>query len=135
MTNWCRNFFVVTGDVNEVARFKHEAVGYWPCENSLPGEAPVVLNFHSLVPMPSELIKAGNTSQRSDWKASHWGCRGGAYSPRLNTDEAGRLIYFFQTPNSPPLAWIQNASSRWPTLRRKFDHRGGHNLRGNYQGR
>jgi hypothetical protein len=117
MTNWCRNIFEVTGDVNEVARFKQAAVGYWPCVTPQPEEAPDVLNFHNLVPMPVELVKAGDTPQRSDWQKENWGCSGGAFSSRLDTDEPGYLLYLFETPNLPPLEWMKNASLRWPTLR------------------
>jgi hypothetical protein len=68
MTNWCRNSLVVTGDDVHVSQFKKQAVGYWPGEQPEPGLAPGDLNFHSIVPMPDAVIKAGYQSAGKEWQ-------------------------------------------------------------------
>lgn len=116
MTNWCKNILVVTGDKINVSKFKKQAVGYWPWDKPEPGQAAGDLNFHSIVPMPETVIEAGYESAARDWQIANWGCRGGAVLPRLESDNGYRLDYLFETPCSPPLKWLKQASSLWPAL-------------------
>lgn len=116
MTNWCKNILVVTGDEKHVARFKTLAVGFWPWDEPVPGEEPGALNFHSLVPIPDQVIAAGYKDGGKDWQKKNWGCAGGAVLPRLESENSFRLDYFFETPISPPLKWMQKVSASWPLL-------------------
>jgi len=34
-----------------------------------------VLNFHSLVPVPAEILQAGYEAQGYDWENNQWGCK------------------------------------------------------------
>jgi hypothetical protein len=36
--------------------------------------------------------------------------------PVLKSDDGWRLVYWFETPCSPPLKWMERASSAWPAL-------------------
>jgi hypothetical protein len=61
MPNWCRNILNITGPVDEVSRFQREAVGVSPWNKNDPMKQPSPLNFHSLVPIPPEVLRAGYT--------------------------------------------------------------------------
>jgi hypothetical protein len=57
MPNWCSNKLTIAGPGPDVQEFKTKAVGHSPWEE--PEEEPDALNFHSLVPVPEEVLKAG----------------------------------------------------------------------------
>ena len=57
MPNWCLNKLTITGPEADVQAFKAKAVGHSPWEE--PEGDPDALNFHSLVPVPEEVLKAG----------------------------------------------------------------------------
>ena len=51
------NKLTITGPEADVQAFKAKAVGHSPWEE--PEGDPDALNFHSLVPVPEEVLKAG----------------------------------------------------------------------------
>jgi hypothetical protein len=57
MPNWCRNNLTMTGPEADIQAFKAKAVGHSPWAE--PEGDPGLLNFHSLVPVPDEVLKAG----------------------------------------------------------------------------
>jgi hypothetical protein len=57
MPNWRLNKLTVTGPEEDVRSFKEKAVGHSPWLK--PEGEPSVLNFHSQVPVPEEVLKAG----------------------------------------------------------------------------
>ena len=77
MPNWCSNTLTVTGPVEEIARFRKESTGYEPTYNRSKQEQgvigdvvkeedrgePELLNFHSLVPIPDEVLAFGFSHQ------------------------------------------------------------------------
>jgi hypothetical protein len=73
MPNWCSNHLTVKGEVEEVQRFKAQAVGHSPWEKLPDHEKPSALNFHSLVPVPAEVFQAGYEAQGYDWECNNWG--------------------------------------------------------------
>ncbi len=102
-------------------RFKQKAVGCAPWGQE--GErAQNVLNFHSLVPIPTEVIEAGYDPAGYDWERNHWGCKWGACSAELADEWEGHLIYLFDTAWSPPIAFLEKLGPQWPTLKFVLDY-------------
>jgi hypothetical protein len=56
MPNCCSNNLTITGPKADVEAFKAKAVGHSPWEE--PEEDPDVLNFHSFVPVPDNILEA-----------------------------------------------------------------------------
>lgn len=113
MPNWCNNKLAVYGPDEDVQRFKVQAAGHspWPTEDRAS-----VLNFHSLVPIPAEVIAAGCAAAGYDWERAHWGCKWGACHPELVDEWEGHLTYTFDTAWSPPLEFLQQLGPQWPNL-------------------
>ena len=114
MPNWCTNKLVVHGPHEDVKRFKEKATGHspWPADE---GEKSV-LNFHSLVPIPPEVLSAGYEQAGYEWELRNWGCKWGACSAALVDEWEGHLEYAFETAWSPPIPFLSKLASSWPTL-------------------
>ena len=115
MPNYCSNKLTVTGPDADVRSFKEKAAG--PCPWLKPDETEVeVLNFHSLVPVPDEVLKAGYEAAGYDWERENWGCKWGADDAKLlDAWEAG-VIYEFYSAWSPPIKFLQEVASAYPKL-------------------
>jgi len=114
MPNWCSNKLTITGPQAVVQAFKTKAVGHSPWEK--PEKPPDVLNFHSLVPVPKEVLKAGYESAGYDWEMANWGCKWGASGPGILDEWGGRVEYEFYTAWSPPIEFLQKVAVQWPAL-------------------
>ena len=116
MPNWCNNQLAVRGPAPEVQRFKEQALGHSPWEAS-EGTAeiePDPLNFHSLVPVPEELVKAGYNESAQLWEKAHWGCKWGADNTEIVEECGGYVAYAFDTAWSPPLEFLREVSRQCP---------------------
>jgi hypothetical protein len=120
MPNWCNNKLVVYGPEEDVKRFKGKAIGNSPWQ--MEEVEKNVLNFHSLVPIPTEVIEAGYDPAGFEWERNHWGCKWGACSAELADEWEGHLIYLFDTAWSPPVAFLQKLGPEWPTLTFLLDY-------------
>src|ERR1017187_6850446 len=109
---------MVRGPAEELARFKKQAVGYspWWTRKERAGEPPSPLNFHSLVPVPEEVLRPGYGEAGNDWELRNWGAKWGASDAGLVDEWDGCLMYSFNTAWSPPIAFLENVSQQWPTL-------------------
>jgi len=76
MPNWCNNKLVVIGPDGDVDRFKKTATGNSPWHTQ--EEKKNVLNFHSLMPIPPEIVSAGYGEAGYEWELKNWGCKWGA---------------------------------------------------------
>jgi len=110
----CLNNLTITGPEPDVQAFKTKAVGHSPWEEA-EGE-PDALNFHSLVPVPEEVLKAGYESAGYDWEMANWGCKWGASDPGVLEEWNGHVEYEFYTAWSPPEKFLQTVAVQWPTL-------------------
>jgi hypothetical protein len=120
MPNWCANKLAVYGPEEDVKQFKGKAVGYSPWEESEQKES--VLNFHSLLPTPKEVIDAGYEKVGYDWEVQNWGCKWGACSAELVEEWEGHLTYSFDTAWSPPIELLKNLGPQWPLLTFLLDY-------------
>jgi hypothetical protein len=115
MPNWCANKLTIIGPEADVRSFKEKATGRWPW--SKPDETEVeMLNFHSLIPVPDEILKAGYDPAGYDWEVANWGCKWGADATTI-VDEGGTcMIYEFYTAWSPPIKFLKKVAVQWPAL-------------------
>jgi hypothetical protein len=120
MPNWCSNRLRVYGPDEDVGRFKEKAVGHPPWHGK-EGERSV-LNFHSLVPVPLEVVSAGYDPAGYDWEQTRWGCKWGACSATLVDEWEGFLDYSFETPWTPPLPFLSALAPHWPSLKFLLDY-------------
>ena len=114
MPNWCHNQLTITGPEAEVQAFKTKAVGHSPWFE--PEGDPDVLNFHSLVPVPDQVLNAGYESAGYDWEKENWGCKWGAESPTIPDEWEGCVLYEFDTAWSPPIELLQRVAVQSPAL-------------------
>jgi hypothetical protein len=82
MPNWCNNTLRVFGSDEDVRRFKEQAAGCSPWTQSNESEQNL-LNFHSLVPIPPEILAAGYNDAGYNWEREQWGCKWGACETQL----------------------------------------------------
>lgn len=115
MPNWCLNKLTITGPQADVQAFKAKAVGHSPWEK--PEGEPAVLNFHSLVPVPEEVLKAGYESAGYNWERENWGCKWGASDPRILDEWETCVMYEFYTAWSPPIEFLTVVAKQLPTLK------------------
>lgn len=113
MPNWCNNKLTVFGPETELDRFKKQAVGSPPWGKP-PDVEMTALNFHSLVPIPPDVIAAGYGQAGEDWERANWGCKWGACSVELV--DQGHLEYEFDTAWSPPVLFLSKLAPKWPML-------------------
>lgn len=107
MNNWCFNLLRVTGPSENVSRFQNQAVGFSPWRTPQAGQAPDVLNFQSLLPIPNDVLAAGYRLAGRRWAWRHWGCRSGAdWSTLVNAWDGG-VLYQFDTVWVPPLTFVE----------------------------
>ena len=116
MTNWCDNLLRVNGPATELARFKTQAIGFCPWDSAEARQAPEVLNFHSLVPVPVELWALADNAARCDWLKRHWGCVSGAFRATVEDICDDSSLFQFLTAWSPPVPFLESVSRSWPSL-------------------
>ena len=117
MPNWCLNKLTVRGPELDVDAFRQKATGYSPWPRQREGEAkPNVLNCHSVVPIPSEILAGRYEDGGSEWERLNWGCTWGAYETEIIDEWEGLVVYEFQTAWSPPILFLEAAAKQWPIL-------------------
>ena len=113
MPNWCFNRLRVVGPAEDARRFHKQGEGFSPWFAPEPGSAPDALNFHSLVPIPTDVLAAGYDTAGHAWECQHWGCQWGACHLTVVDEWEGGALYEFDTAWSPPLPWVEQVSRSW----------------------
>jgi hypothetical protein len=123
--DWCYSYLTIWApEIEDLERFEKAAVGYspWMTSEERANKEPCGLNFHSLVPIPDQVFKAGYDPTGRNWELEHWGVEQGASSKgdpaklQGGFDDEVFLDYSFETPSAAPIAFLQNVSKKWPTL-------------------
>jgi hypothetical protein len=122
MPNWCDNHLRISGPAADIKAFKKKAVGHFPWDEPAKGEEPNVLNFHSLVPIPKKVLKAGYNEAGCNWERENWGCRSGAFEASVVDEWECGVLYGFDTPWTPPLPLLAHLTQQWPTLTFVLDY-------------
>lgn len=112
MPNWVYNYLVITGEKEELQKFKTQAVG--KCHSDEPQDPPSVLCFENFVPIPFEKIEPGGLN---DWEYANWGCKCGACFAFLAEESNSELVYQFRTPNGSPDEFLKSVGKLWPNLK------------------
>ena|ERR1017187_4578979 len=115
MTNWCENILVLEGPEADIAAFKEKAAAVLAEDAAV--DAAEVLKLENFVPMPAVVQDPECGEAQDEWEMQSWGCTLGAHDSAISTETKNCLHYVFQTPWSPPLAFLHNVSFDWPTLR------------------
>jgi hypothetical protein len=115
MPNWCNNKLAVYGPEEDVTRFRERAIGCSPWTH-IKEQKGNVLNFHSLVPIPPDVLSAEYDLAGYDWEVANWGCKWGACDSELTDEWEGHLAYTFDTAWAPPVAFLTKLAPQWPTL-------------------
>ena len=123
MDHWCFNNLRVDGPIHEIARFKKQAWGILPWPEFKRDNPMQELSFHSLVPVPAEILAAGYKPEGERWAFDHWGCLSGAHRVDSLDPRDEVVIYRFWTQLSPAILFVEEVSRRWPELVFEFDYR------------
>jgi hypothetical protein len=116
MPNWCENRLRIFGPQADIEKFQQLAVGHppWLNEQERQTNQPSPLNFHSLLPVPAEIINLGTELEK--WQLDYWGTKWEAAEVLLLDASATGLSYQFDTAWSPPIALFKSIGPQWPTL-------------------
>ena len=124
MPNWTCNILTMSGPEADIKAFRQKAVGHspWLTAAELTVEKPEPLNFHSIVPVPKEVLKAGYMKAGYGWEKANWGCKWGACHCQVVDNDKGWLIYQFDSAWCPPVEFIEAAAKLWPSLTFKLEY-------------
>ncbi len=120
MADMGENELEICGEPAELRRFRDRAdarLAPPPERDPYNGSRPSLLSFHRLVPAPAEVAarEYGAPGGGYEWQKANWGVKWGASAVRL-FEYAEGLMYCFETPWSPPLAFLQTVSADYPAL-------------------
>lgn len=119
MPNWVTNKLYIYGE--HVEDFKQAIKGYpavyEPNETESVIQAEPAISeftFHSLVPVPDEILKQGYSNTGYQWQTDNWGTKWDVGFFALQEPSDQELIYEFDTAWSPPIRWVEQASVLFP---------------------
>jgi hypothetical protein len=115
MSHFCKNHLTVIGSPEEIQNFKAKAIGHEPWDEPKDGQEPSPLNFHSLVPVPDEVLKGGEDAGQ-EWQVEHWGCKWSASEFSVYEEGEAIVHYLFLTPSDPPIRFVESVARAWPNL-------------------
>lgn len=118
MPNWCHNKLTINGPAKEIAVFKQQAVGHspWLTPEEIQNDPAAVLNFHSLAPIPDDVLAAGHEDAGHIWEEENWGCKWGAANSTILDERDGHVAYEFDTAWSPPMEFLETVAKKWSSL-------------------
>jgi len=134
MPNWCSNTLIVTGDKEELKKFKEFA------QTEKDGKINV-LDHEQFIPYPQKFkdldkedancsfnLGEGENKEKDkdklvdglngyDWCLKYYGTKWGICEPNLNSDDNDdELVYLFETAWSPPLPIIKKMGEMFKSL-------------------
>jgi len=135
MPNWCENNLSITGDIDQIKKFKTKAKKNKSLieEESTKSTDICLQNLYPMpkrlinttLPMPldtkiakqtsKELIKLYGTDNWYDWHCKHWGIKWDI-NATLDTQDKNTLNYYFDSPWEPPINAFVHISKDFPKL-------------------
>lgn len=123
MPNWCNNKLNVRGPELDVRAFRQMAIGYSPWPRQREGEREEnLLNFHNLVPIPTEVLAAGYDGAGTEWERQNWGCAYGAFETVIQDEWDNMVVYEFLTAWLPPTKFVSAVAMQYPSLILMLDY-------------
>lgn len=126
MPNWTTNVLRITGDKNQLCKFR---------EDSKNESEKTELDFNAAVPMPVELnvdvvgnpspelqekydrnLKRYGAKSWYDWCRQNWGTKWNANDVVIEDESENKLEYRFETAWTAPVPWLEEASKKYPGL-------------------
>lgn len=102
MPNWCENSLTITGENEEIRKFKEE--------NTIIVDGELTLSFNLMVTLPQE-----EEDNWYDWHVTYWGTKWDLSNCIIN--DTGNILNFnFDTAWSPPENWVIYVSPYYPNL-------------------
>lgn len=125
MSDWCENKLIISGPGGDVDAFKKQALGHspWLKPEERRNESPAALNFHSLVPIPDDVLAVDYDVAGYDWERENWGCKGGAANPTLIDVGPDCVEYEFHTAWTAPIEFLKAVARKWPGLLFELEYR------------
>lgn len=111
MPNHVENDLRVTGDKEELKRFKEFAKGKYPWNEDKEKE---LLSCNKFIPAPEDAIKDYN-KVGYNWCIENWGTKWGFYEVELQ-EEDDELFYTFSSAWSPAIPVIEKMGEMFPEL-------------------
>lgn len=111
MPNWCYNKLSIAGEEEDLLEFKE-------CVKSHEDNIDTDIRMNNVVPMPEELINTVSPWEHPnwyEWALENWGCKWDLDAVLVEETKC-RLIYRFDSANSPPIKFIFNIAPLFPDL-------------------
>ena len=104
MPNWCENKVTVSGEPEQVKKFKE-----------FVSDGKNAFSFNKITPMPPELL---NDERWHDWRNKHWGCKWDTGADEITVSEYDddMVEYSFLTPWGPPEMICKKLRETFPDL-------------------
>ena len=116
MPNYCSNSLTIEGKHSHRQEFVDKNRGFIHTDRKKEKEYKE-LSFHAQVPIPKK-----HTTKKGDgwyhWCINKWGTKWDASEPCVDHNEHS-TSYGFETAWSPPSAWVQKVSRKFPHLKFK----------------
>jgi hypothetical protein len=110
MPNWSYNTTEITGDSDEIARFRNAIEPTRDTDTFATDEGYSLLR--TFIPRPQSVVDDGTWYE---WGLTHWGTKW-EDDNRLKTSESNRLLFVGQTAWAPPIDGYITVSTMFPTL-------------------
>lgn len=117
MTTFCKNKLTVFGPSKEIPEFVRAAEGRepaWP-----DATRPTYVEdfcFHSLYPVPEDVIAAGFDEAGYDWCSKFWGTKWGSVQSKIMNWQTNQVTYTYSTAWEPGFSFLKKLSARFPNL-------------------
>jgi len=107
MPNWCKNDVIVSGDEEDVTKFKNLMTN--DGQDFEEG-----FSFNKIVPQPDNILL--DSLKVYDWNIENWDTKWDASSVSVYFDEEDYMEFSFLTAWSPPINVINKLKEMFPNL-------------------
>lgn len=104
MPNWCTNELIVSGEIEEMDKWRMALTNDESIEPTL--------DFNKIVPEPRWEEDSQDWYQ---WRIDNWGTKWNANDVDTNND-LNEILYHFDTAWGPPIEFVETAAKKFPNL-------------------